>query len=65
MEYKIMAGFNLEEFKLALQKKREENYQKLLEEIRVLKKNIEHFLTLFFESTTSQTQTRYTNLQMH
>jgi hypothetical protein len=65
MEYKIMAGFNFEEFKLALQKKREENYQKLLEEIRVLKKNIEHFLTLFFESTTSQTQTRYTNLQMH
>ena len=60
-----MAGFNFEEFKLALQRKREENYQKLLEEIRVLKKNIEHFLTLFFESTTSQTQTRYTNLQMH
>lgn len=60
-----MAGFNFEEFKLLLQRKREENYQKLLEEIRVLKKNIEHFLTLFFESTTSQTQTRYTNLQMH
>ena len=60
-----MAGFNFEEFKLALQKKREENYQKLLEEIRVLKKNIEHFLTLFFESSTSQAQTRYTNLQMH
>ena len=60
-----MAGFNFEEFKLLLQRKREENYQKLLEEIRVLKKNIEHFLTLFFESTTNQTQTRYTNLQMH
>ena len=34
-------------------------------EIKVLKANIEHFLTLFFESTTSRTQTMYTNLQMH
>jgi hypothetical protein len=65
MEYKIMAGFNFEEFKLLLQRKREENYKKLLEEIKVLKANIEHFLTLFFESTTSKTQTMYTNLQMH
>ena len=60
-----MAGFNFEEFKLLLQRKREENYKKLLEEIRELKANIEHFLTLFFESTTSQTQTTSTNLQMH
>lgn len=60
-----MAGFNFEEFKLLLQRKREENYKKLLEEIRELKAKIEHFLTLFFESTTSQTQTTYTNLQMH
>ena len=60
-----MSGFNFEEFKLALRRKREENYAKLLEEIRILKKNIEAFLTKFFESTASQAQTNYSGLQMH
>ena len=60
-----MTGFNFEKFRLALKRKREENYQKLLEEIRVMKKNIEHFLTLFFESTTGQAQTNYSCLEMY
>ena len=60
-----MSGFNFEEFKLALRRKREENYAKLLEEIRVLKKNIEAFLTKFFECTANQAQTNYSELQMH
>jgi hypothetical protein len=60
-----MAGFNFEEFKLALKRRREENYAKLLEEIRKLRKNIEDFLTKFFECTASQAQTRYSGLEMH
>ena len=60
-----MSGFNFEEFKLALKRKREENYTKLLEEIRILKKNIEIFLTKFFECTASQAQTNYSELQIY
>ena len=60
-----MARFNFEEFKLALKKREEERYAKLQEEIRKMRDNIEHFLTLFFECTTSKNQTNYSNLQMY
>ena len=60
-----MIGFNFEEFKLALKKRKEENYTRLLEEIQKLKKSIEDFLTKFFECTASQAQTRYSGLEMY
>ena len=60
-----MAGFNFEEFKLALKRRKEENYARLLDEIRRLRKSIEDFLTKFFECSASQAQTNYSGLQMH
>ena len=56
---------NFEKFKLALKKREEERYEQLKEEIRKMRDNIEHFLTLFFESTASKAQTNYSNLQMY
>ena len=60
-----MARFNFEKFKLALKKREEERYAKLQEEIRKLRDNIEKVLTMFFESTTSKAQTRYSGLGMY
>lgn len=60
-----MPRFNFEEFKLALKRREEERYAKLQEEIKKLRDNIEKFLTLFFESTTSKSQTTYTSLGMY
>ena len=60
-----MSGFNFEEFKLVLKRKREENYLKLLDEIRKMQKSIESFLTKFFESSSGQAQTNYTGLEMY
>ena len=60
-----MTKFNFEEFKLALRKREEERYAKLQEEIRKLRDNIEKVLTMFFESTTSKAQTRYSSLGMY
>ena len=56
---------NFEKFKQALARKREEEYAKLLMEVKKIKENIEHFLELFFESSTSQSQTRYSGLNMY
>ena len=56
---------NFEKFKQALLKKREEEYEKLMAEVKKVKENIEHFFELFFESTSSRAQTRYTNLSMY
>ena len=56
---------NFEKFKLALKKREEERYEQLKEEVRKTRDTIEHFLTLFFESTSSKAQTNYTNLQMY
>ena len=60
-----MARFNFEEFKLALKKREEERYAKLQEEIKKLRDNIEKVLTMFFESSTSKAQTRYSELGMY
>ena len=60
-----MTRFNFEDFKLALKKRDEERYAKLQEEIRRLRDNIEKVLTMFFESTTSKAQTRYSGLGMY
>ena len=43
---------NFEKFKLALKKREEENYKQLQEEIKKMRDNIEHFLTLFFACCT-------------
>ena len=56
---------NFEKFKQALKRKEEENYAKLQEEIKKVKENIEHFLTLFFECTSSQARTGYSGLDMY
>ena len=56
---------NFEKFKLALKKREEERYEQLQEEIKKMRDNIEHFLKLFFECTTSKAQTNYSNLQMY
>ena len=60
-----MARFNFEEFKLALKKREEERYAKLQEEIRKIRDTIEKVLTMFFESTTSKVQTKYSELGMY
>jgi len=60
-----MVYFNFDEFKRALKKREEERYAKLKEEIAKLRENIEAFLTLFFESTTSKSQTNYNGLSMY
>ena len=60
-----MRKFSFEDFKLALRKREEERYAKLQEEIRKLRDNIEKVLTMFFESTTSKAQTRYSGLGMY
>lgn len=56
---------NFEKFKQELKRREEERYEQLQEEIRKMRDNIEHFLTLFFECTTSKTQTKYTELGMY
>lgn len=56
---------NFEKLKLALKKREEENYAKLQEEVRKLRDSIEHFLTVFFESTSSKAQTNYRGLEMY
>ena len=56
---------NFEKFKLALKKRDEENYKQLKEEVKKMRDTIEHFLTLFFECTTSKAQTKYTELGMY
>ena len=56
---------NFERMKKALKKREEENYARLQEEVKKLRDNIEHFFTLFFESTTSETQTRYSTLSLY
>ena len=60
-----MFNQNFEKFKLALKKREEERYAKLQDEIRKMRDNIEHFLTLFFESTSGQSQAKYTGLEMY
>lgn len=60
-----MVNFNFEEFKRVLKRREEENYAKLKAEVKKMKENIEHFLELFFESSTSKSQTRYTGLEMY
>ena len=56
---------NFEKFKLALKKRDEERYEELKKEVKTTRDKIEHFLTLFFESTSSKAQTSYVNLQMY
>ena len=56
---------NFEKFKLAQKKREEERYEQLKEEVRTTRDKIEHFLTLFFESTSSRAQTNYSSLQMY
>ena len=56
---------NFEKFKQALTRKKEEEYAKLMFEVKKLKENIELFLESFFESTTSQSQTKYSGLNMY
>lgn len=53
------------ELKKALRKRDRKNYRILKLEIRKIKANIEKFLTMFFESTTSQNQTNYSSLSMY
>ncbi|MBQ7764401.1 hypothetical protein IJ384_03415 [bacterium] len=56
---------NFEKFKQALKKREEENYLALKAEIKKLQANIERFFELFFESTTSKSQTQFNNLSMY
>ena len=55
---------NWEKFKQALKKREEEKYEALKAEVKKLRENIEKMLTLFFESTTSKSQTNYSGLGM-
>ena len=56
---------NYERFKKALKEYEEKKFQELQAEVKKMKENIEHFLTLFFESTASKSQTRYSTLNMY
>lgn len=60
-----MKNITFENLKKALKKREEENYARLREEIIKLRDNIEHFLTVFFESTASKAQTNYQGLEMY
>ena len=51
-----------EKFKQALKKYEEERYEALCAEVRKMRENIEKMLTMFFESTTSKSQTNYSGL---
>ncbi len=55
---------NWEKFKQALKKREEERYEALQKEVRKMRENIERILTMFFESTTSRSQTNYSGLGM-
>lgn len=60
-----MKYLSFEKLREILKRQEEERFAELKREIRVLRDNIEKFLTKFFESTTSRAQTNYTNLQMY
>ena len=60
-----MKNKTFENLKKALKKREEENYARLREEILKLRNNIEHFLTVFFESTSGKAQTNYQGLEMY
>lgn len=60
-----MFNKKFEDLRLAIKKRDEERYELLKEEIKKLRDTIEHYLTLFFESTSSKAQTNYSNLQMY
>lgn len=60
-----MRNTSFERLKAAIKRKEEEQYVKLKEEIIKLRDNIEYYLTLFFESTSSQAKTNYSGLEMY
>lgn len=65
MVIKEQKMYSFEKLKKALKKREEERYNALKKEVKQLREKIEHALTLFFESTASQSQTRYSGLEMH
>ncbi len=56
---------NFENFKRALKKREEERFEQLKAEVRKVKATIEKLLTMFFESTACQSQTKYSGLDMY
>ncbi len=57
--------YSFEKLKAALKRREEERYEALKKEVKTLRQRIEEALEMFFESTASQAQTRYSGLEMH
>ena len=57
--------YSFEKLKAALKRREEERYEALKKEVKTLRQRIEEALEMFFESTASQSQTRYSGLEMH
>lgn len=57
--------YSFEKLKAALKRREEERYEALRKEVKTLRQRIEEALEMFFESTASQSQTRYSGLEMH
>lgn len=57
--------YSFEKLKKELKKREEERYNALKKEIRQLRDRIEKALTMFFESSASQAQVKYTGLEMY
>ena len=57
--------YSFENLKKALKRRDEENYESLKKEVKTMREKIEEALEKFFECTASQTQTRYSGLEMY
>lgn len=55
---------NYKNFKEALRKRDEKNYNELKKEVKTVKSHVERLLTMVFESTASQAKTNYAGLEM-
>lgn len=60
-----MKYLSFKRLKEILKQREEERFAELKREIKVMKAQIEKFLTKFFECSASQAQTKYTELQMY
>lgn len=59
-----MIGFNYNRFKDALKKAQEDSHAILLEEIDVVKANVERALTLWLESSANMTNVNYPGVEL-
>lgn len=63
-EYKQMAGFDFEKFKLALKNIEEEKYAVLQEDVKKVRNVVEKVLTMAMENTASVSRRSYAGLDM-